>query len=104
MKHATPRQTEQHMTDDRRTFDASALDAMLAIKQMRNASANMSKAALERTHSPEWKLSILLSVLANSAEFWGTTNRPQVERAMKDYFIAAMDRKYRLERQSGETK
>ena len=64
-----------------------------AIKQMRNASANMSKAALDRPDSPEWKLSILLSVLANSAEFWGTTNRPQVERAMEDYFTAAGETK-----------
>ena len=65
----------------------------LAIKQMRNASANMSKATLDRTHSPEWKLSILLMVLANSAEFWGTTNRPQIERAMEDYFTAAGEAK-----------
>ena len=76
----------------------------LAIKQMRNASANMSKAAevnstakrrhyLERTQSPEWKLSILLSVLANSAEFWGTANRGQVENAMEDYFTAAGEAK-----------
>ena len=101
------------MTDDQlmriegRVYGAQVLKHVrtsLAIKQMRNASANMSKAALERTHSPEWKLSILLSVLANSAEFWGTTNRPQVERAMEDSFIAAMDRKHRLVHQSGETK
>jgi len=65
----------------------------LAIKQMRNASANMSKATLDRTQSPEWKLSILLLVLANSAEFWGTTNRGQVERAMEDYFTAAGEAK-----------
>ncbi len=65
----------------------------LAIKQIQNASTNMRKAALDRPDSPERKLSILLAVLANSAEFWGTTNRGQVERAMEDYFTAAGEAK-----------
>ena len=65
----------------------------LAIKQIQNASTNMRKAALDRPDSPERKLSILLAVLANSAEFWGTANRGQVERAMEDYFTAAGEAK-----------
>ena len=86
MKNDTPYQTG---SDNLRTSRPTSL----AIKQLRNAAANMSKAALDRPGSPERKLSVLLEVLANSAAFWGAKNQAQVEGALEDYFTAAGEAK-----------
>jgi|TARA_R110000744_G_C19135123_1_gene537510 hypothetical protein len=57
-----------------------------ALRQMRNASDNLHRAERFTNASPP--ISRLLMVLANSVEFHGTTNRPQVEGALADYFDA----------------
>ena len=58
-----------------------------AIRQIRNASTNLHRAA-GFTPRPQPPISKFLTVLANSVEFYGTTNRPQVEGALADYFDA----------------
>ena len=57
-----------------------------ALRQIRNASDNLHR--VERFTDASPPISKLLTVLANSVEFYGTTNRPQVEGALADYFDA----------------
>ena len=57
-----------------------------ALRQIRNAADNLHRAERFTEASPP--ISRLLNVLANSIEFYGTTNRPQVEGALADYFDA----------------
>ena len=59
-----------------------------AIKQMRNASANLSIAEEIGAVAPTARL---LTVLTNSIELFGERNRGQVERALADYFDALVD-------------
>ena len=62
-----------------------------AIKQVRNASTNLEKAAGGRHYDPstaEAKAARLLTVFANSMEYHGLANRGQVEAAVADYFDA----------------
>ena len=57
-----------------------------ALRQLRNASENLHHRG--GAHGARPPISRLLNVLANSIEFYGTTNRPQVEGALADYFDA----------------
>tara|TARA_Y100001951_G_scaffold76170_1_gene63328 strand:+ start:263 stop:595 length:333 start_codon:yes stop_codon:yes gene_type:complete len=59
-----------------------------AIKQMRNASRNLSFAEEIGAVPPTARL---LTVLASSIELWGARNRGQVESALADYFDALVD-------------
>ena len=62
-----------------------------AIKQLRNAQQNLEAAAcicgnIYRPNTAEAKASKILTVLANTLEFHGSSNRGQVEAAVADYF------------------
>ena len=60
-----------------------------AIKQMRNASANLDRAdqfSDGQVSGAVPPMARLLAVLADSIEFWGASNRGQVEGALADYF------------------
>jgi hypothetical protein len=58
-----------------------------AIRQIRNASTNLHRAA-GFTPRPRPPISKLLTVLANSLEIHGHRNRAQVEGALANYFDA----------------
>ena len=58
-----------------------------AIKQVRHASKNLDRSQEFYTYSHvSAKASKVLTVFANSMEFYGPANRPQVEAALADYF------------------
>ena len=75
------------MTDNARCYGL----VRRAIKQLRNAQQNLERAACIDGHNyipntAEAKASKILTVLANSMEFHGSSNRGQVEAAVADYF------------------
>jgi len=61
-----------------------------AIKQVRHATKNLDNASQlpigYRTSRRHRTASKVLTVFANSMEFYGPSNRPQVEAALADYF------------------
>ena len=59
-----------------------------AIKQVRHASSNLDRLREDYNYEGGYtsKASKLLTVFANSMEFYGTANRGQVEAALADYF------------------